>query len=259
MVKLLKEANRIITLWREYGPDSKRIDLNIIFREIVLPSSDGDRCAVKLDEFDSFEGMMLRPNDESFWIIAVNSRVLYRPRRNFTFAHEIGHFIGHRKLRRSFRCSTENINDFQSDDLEREANAFAAHVLMPPDIVRDFDERHLFSYEAICELSELLFVSKEAAAYRWVALSRRRIGYVVSRDGFVTKGRASDALFRDGLFFRSGDELPSESMALKVKSGGEILSSEVNPGVWHRTEGCKEDSYAAFHGGYIYTFLDFDE
>lgn len=258
MAKLLKEANRIITLWRTHGPNTPKINLETVFNEIVLPSSSGDTCKIVYEYFDSFEGLMARQADTKEWRIGVNKNISYRPRRNFTLAHEIGHFIGHRYKQDLFQCSIENLNDFQNEGLEKEANEFAAHLLMPPDIVRQFDEERVFSHEAVSDLAAEQGVSRAAAAYRWIELSNRRIGFAISRDGFFNNGRASDNAYRQGVFFRQGDEVPERSLITQVRSEGEEICSTLSDRIWHQTEPCHESSFATTQGGYIYTYLDFD-
>ncbi len=201
MVKLIREANRIITLWRRHGPNEDRLDLEVVFNEIVIPTSSGDRCEIIYSYFDSFEGLMIRQGEMKEWRIGINTSISYKPRRNFTLAHEIGHFIGHRYKQNEFQCSVENLNDFQNEQLEKEANNFAAHLLMPPDIVRQFDRERVFSHEAVSELAAKQGVSRAAAAYRWVELSSRKIGFVISRDGFFNNGRASGKAYQGGVFF----------------------------------------------------------
>jgi hypothetical protein len=258
MAKLLKEANRIITLWRSFGPNETKIDLETVFNEIVLPTSSGDTCAIVYEHFDSFEGLLARLEDTREWRIGINKNIFYRPRRNFTLAHEIGHFIGHRYKQNVFQCSIENLNDFQNEGLEKEANEFAAHLLMPADTVRQFDSEHVFSHESVSELAALHGVSRAAAAYRWIELSGRRIGFAVSRDGFFNNGRASERAYKEGVYFRQGDEVPTTSLVANVHREGEVSCSVLDKRVWHQTAPCHESSYVTTQGGYVYTYLDFD-
>jgi hypothetical protein len=54
-------------------------------------------------------------------------------RRRFTIAHEIGHFVLHPERVRSERSGSTN---WASQSIEREADAFAAELLMPEHLVR---------------------------------------------------------------------------------------------------------------------------
>lgn len=53
-------------------------------------------------------------------------------RRNWTIAHELGHWTMHRYMRREFANAPGDKSLF-----EREANAFAAEFLMPTEVVRE--------------------------------------------------------------------------------------------------------------------------
>lgn len=258
MVKLLKEANRIITLWRAYGPNTTRLDLEKVFNEIVLPSSNGDNCKVVHSAFDSFEGLMARKAGSQEWRIGVNTNIIYEPRRNFTFAHEIGHFIGHRYEQDVFQCTFDNLNNFQVAGFEQEANEFASHVLMPADIMREFDTQREFGHAAVSDLALLFGVSRAAAAYRWINLTNRHIAFAVSRDGCFCQGRASDKLYSKGVYFRQGQDIPPASLIVKLSEEGQELSDIVDKRVWHEALCCHESSYATTQGGYVYTYLDFD-
>ena len=103
------------------------------------------------------------------------------PRRRFSAAHELGHYLLH------FQPSTEacvwddtigTITEPSPDDdweelaeMEREANHFAAVLLMPDSKVRRFCQDHRQRYQAseaflIHHLASELLVSREAARWR---------------------------------------------------------------------------------------------
>jgi Zn-dependent peptidase ImmA (M78 family) len=96
-------------------------------------------------------------------------------RQRFTIAHEIGHYVmhkdsiklfideGYRVAYRDDRSSTGEIRR------EREANAFAAALLMPRNLVTDKVESLRFDLgddEALRELASDFGVSTQAMAYR---------------------------------------------------------------------------------------------
>ena len=69
--------------------------------------------------------------------IVVNSQIENVGRKNFTYAHEMGHYFLLHKLSQRF-CSAENIEGGEQvkDPQEVEANYFASCFLMPKDYVR---------------------------------------------------------------------------------------------------------------------------
>lgn len=153
-------------------------------------------------------------------------------------------------------CTTGNINDFDVLPLEVEANEFAADLLMPADEFRIAANNEKFSHKTITEISERFTVSRAAAAYRWIKLSSRKVGFVISRDGMICGGRASEKLLKMGVFFRSGDEMPNGDSHMPPKLG-QVIERAVPPKVWHALYDCQESIYRAEVGDYVYTYLDF--
>jgi hypothetical protein len=102
------------------------------------------------------------------------------PRRRFTAAHELGHFVLHRATMGQFRADTDatlrEADDDVADQMEREANRFAAELLMPADVCRARAGELLDQYGCcprgvlVYRLSSELLVSREALRYRLQAL-----------------------------------------------------------------------------------------
>jgi hypothetical protein len=99
------------------------------------------------------------------------------PRRRFTAAHELGHFVLHRETMGRFRADTpeavlETADAENAADMEREANRFAAEMLMPAEVcaarademVREHGccPRIVLAHKLAAEL----LVSREAMGYR---------------------------------------------------------------------------------------------
>ena len=97
------------------------------------------------------------------------------PRRRFTAAHELGHAVLHRDRMGRYRVDTDKTlleGGDATDELEREANAFAAELLMPEEVVRA-RAVELKTLHGCCpsgvlayRLSAELLVSREAMRYR---------------------------------------------------------------------------------------------
>lgn len=257
-MKPKREANRITNIWRIAGPGSHSINLESVVYEILNQSSEGDIAEICSDKFDKFDGALLRKeNKKNTWIIVLNKRINNIGRRRFTLAHEIGHFVGHRYTREKFECTRKQLHDFSEDDLEVEANEFSSQLLMPPDLIRPYvhDE---FTIAGLSDIANQLAVSKQAAALRWVEISKKRpVGFVVSRDGMVCWGRTSAAAYKRGIFFRSGIEVPAGSLTFAAKVPGQKISASCDPGIWHGEYGCSEHVYFTSIGDYTYTCLDF--
>jgi Zn-dependent peptidase ImmA (M78 family) len=86
-------------------------------------------------------------------------------RQRFTIAHELGHlFLHHGELK--FR---DHITMLGIDPMEREANQFAAELLMPEWLLRTF-----MTDRTVDELAALFDVSPQAMGIRMQALRRGR-------------------------------------------------------------------------------------
>src|SRR5690242_18773330 len=112
-------------------PDVRQVAaaLKVPIRERAL-----DRC----------EGLLVRIKGTARGAIAVRASIRENSRKLFTIAHELGHLLlpGHDDLG---VCAPEAIENWSSDlrAKEREANAFAAELLMPRAVVlRHITQQH---------------------------------------------------------------------------------------------------------------------
>ena len=67
--------------------------------------------------------------------IIYNDNIVEAGRKNFTIAHELGHYSLHAN-NSDLKCSINDLNNFgdippHGENIEREANVFAANLLMP--------------------------------------------------------------------------------------------------------------------------------
>ncbi|TLY30823.1 MAG: ImmA/IrrE family metallo-endopeptidase [Nitrospirae bacterium] len=130
---------------------------------------------------DDISGMLFRNDDHT--IIGVNSAHA-STRQRFTIAHEIGHLLLHRgKL---FVDTSVKFRDAKSslatDRGEIEANAFAAELLMPSDMIhlevqKKLGKNPTHSMQSLIEeMSESFGVSQQAMEYRLANLGILSLG-----------------------------------------------------------------------------------
>ena len=130
---------------------------------------------------DEIAGLLVVQDDNG--MIGVNTNQA-PARQRFTIAHEIGHFLLHRKempvfidkqfFKPYFAAFRDSASSAGEDRLEREANAFAAALLMPSALVRSAIAElrgNIADEEAIEELAKKFQVSRQAMTFRVAKLT----------------------------------------------------------------------------------------
>jgi Zn-dependent peptidase ImmA (M78 family) len=107
-------------------------------------------------------------------IIVINDQIQYQSRRDFTIAHELGHYLMHQDglIQHFDTLSTMTWfdNSLKNQILiqEYEANTFAAEILLPSTIFQKEIERKFFSLELIKSVADKYKVSQSSIIYRFV-------------------------------------------------------------------------------------------
>ena len=118
--------------------------------------------------------------------------------RRFTVAHELGHYFLDGHYKHIFADgNSRHVSDsgYSSDDpFEREADAFAAALLMPPGLFKSACARVAPGFKAIETLSEKCVTSLTATAIRYADLSDDPIAVIGSKDNRVQFTFMSDLL-----------------------------------------------------------------
>lgn len=126
------------------------------------------------DDRQPLAGLLFRLRDNGLAFVNADDNLV---RRRFTAAHELGHFLLHRDRMPGYIAdATINETDDETDDLEPEANRFAAELLMPEEVIRA-RATELMTEHKVCprivlavRLASELLVSREAIRYRLKSL-----------------------------------------------------------------------------------------
>ena len=122
--------------------------------------------------------------------------------RRFTVAHELGHYFLEGHYKHIFaEGNSRHVSDsgYSSDDpFERDADAFAAALLMPEGLFRAACGRIAPGFKAIESLAEKCVTSLTATAIRYAVLSDDPIAVVCSKDNRVQFAFVSDPLKQRG-------------------------------------------------------------
>lgn len=135
------------------------------------------------------EGMLLpNPHCAGEWGIVYNETIRSAGRRNFTLAHELGHYLLHRQANpRGLQCTSRNMADWDEarNRIEAEANTFASYLLMPLDDFRAQIKGRIIDIDVMTELADRYAVSLTAAILKWMTITDKRAMIVVGKEGFI--------------------------------------------------------------------------
>jgi hypothetical protein len=190
---------------------------------------------------DGIDGMLSKRKNHRDWCISYDEKVIVPGRINFTVAHELGHYLLHRKLRDKFKCGQAEMMDYDSVEsrrLESQANTFASYLLMPRN---DFDAQikgHELSFELLGHCAERYQTSLTATALKWLEFTEEAAMLVVAdHDEFICWSYCSQSAKRLGAYKSPGEMVPPSAIAHLMANPSRVRESRrVSPGVWHATE-----------------------
>ena len=112
---------------------------------------------IELADDETISGLLL-PSLGEIWVNA-DEAAQWPARRRFTIAHELGHWVLHRTGQQALFCRKASVDEEPGAPAttkpalpveESEANAFAAALLMPAELVRRHYERCEGDFERLC-------------------------------------------------------------------------------------------------------------
>lgn len=218
-----KEANRI-TKFLDLGLNgADRFPVNIkkIALELTPEFNRDPIVAVNGGSMgNSVDGMLIKHDTKEEWAIFFNTDVTHPGRTSFTLAHELGHYMIHRHRHSTgkFECSkrdmlSENDGD---ENIEQEANIFAASLLMPNHDFRSQTDGTPFSFDLMDHCAHRYGVSRTAAILKWLDLTKHRAVAILSEDGGMHWAKSSNNAYRSGRYYATRQtfcEVPPESNA----------------------------------------------
>jgi hypothetical protein len=219
----------------------------------------GENCGKRLQEIlpeiglqlhyrkaTSYEGALLRMKGIPRGYIVLSSEVQEVRRQHFTLGHEIGHYLLPDQQDLSQPCGKTQIESWDEALLkpERDANQFAAEILMPRSILQPFlrESPRFILVEQVAQACE---TSLTASAYRLCELSSFRIAMVWSQGLRVRWYKPSQEFFR---WVRKGDVRP-ESYAFDAFQGRPVPTTfeSVSASAWLFEKGLMPDARILEH------------
>ena len=190
---------------------------------------------VEKADIPNFEGMLSSNEDKSKWMIVYNSSLNSRGRIRFTKAHELGHYVLHRKMQEEFLCSrSDMLNWSEGASIESQADNFASYLLMPLDDFRSQIGGQL-NLDSLGHCADRYGVSLTASILKWLSYTSEKAVLVMSNDGYMNWASSSDAAYKAGAFYKTRKniiELPSASLASDNKVESEKSGLRLPAKIW---------------------------
>lgn len=196
-------------------------DLSVGNETIIKRIANFEGVEIHYDDYGShFDGMLVRDGDE-FHIHVNETKGNYEgsKRSRFTISHELGHFFleEHREAMKAedYSPHASNFSLDHENPIEREADYFAACLLMPRIKFREFTGRREFSLNIIKEVSDSFNVSVHSATRRFIEIGTHEIFVVFSRDNKVLYYDKSEDFPNLPFKFKVGASLPKHTVAFE--------------------------------------------
>lgn len=205
----LAEAAR---LWSLYGFKSPQ--------ELVIENLAMAMNIIVVDaRLDSASARLVRQGD--YGLIRVSDRLFLSGQRRFAIAHELGHFVLHKKVSQLLACTDADIRgSYRTSPFEIEASIFAGALLMPQELFETRTAKTVPTTEIIKGLADEFDTSLTATALRYVETSRDYCVVVVSENNKIRWWRASESFANHDLSIERKQALPKFSAAAAYFQNG---------------------------------------
>lgn len=231
------EAIKLSRVWQQVCGDDFPIRASELAREWSRSVAPEEPIgSVLAQDLPGFEAGLFWLKTKREWTVLYRAHEGLPGRSNFTIAHELGHYVLHRRQRDLFQCSQEATLGAGAL-IEREADEFASFLLMPIPDFKNQVRSSPITLDLLGHCADRYQVSLTAAALKWLSFTEESAIIVVAREGMVLWWRASDSARRTAFaHFHSGKELPPEALAVsgnKLASATDFRSGvEHDAGVW---------------------------
>ncbi|RQO35983.1 hypothetical protein DBR37_06445 [Herminiimonas sp. KBW02] len=237
-------GSRLATIWQQMGM-SFPINVSLIASEYTTRYPD-PISKIKGHDVSGIEGMLIKRESKTDWVILYDATVEVPGRLNFTLAHELGHYFLHRHLFNEFKCGQDTLLDYESKNSrkrEAEANKFAGYLLMPLDDFRKQIVGETVTLNLLSHCAKHYGTSLTATTLKWLEFTEEAAMLVVGRDDFICWSYPSPAARKLGAYLSPGSPVPDS--AIERLNCGRLIDGintniRVAPGVWHSSQEAEE-------------------
>lgn len=193
----------------------------------------GHRLIIDEEYTESHEGRVYY--NGQYGVITINKNIRETGKKNFTIAHEVGHFL--LDTRRHYMCKKYDIAMIKTyKEIENEANEFAAELLMPEEWYSEETGTIEKDTSGIKSGAEKFNVSLTASAIRYSQAGKTPIAVIMSEKGKV-KWRSINKHF-PFIFIPKGYAVNSYSSANDFYTGKPLNTEpeEIRPEAWFQED-----------------------
>ena len=163
--------------------------------------------AIKLENFTA--GLFYM-NKKNSWLILYN-KDLGKTRRNFSIAHELGHYFLHRNLKNHNNNLT---NDYYTK-LEKEADSFAASLLIPNISFLSFLKGKSISAQFFSNVCKKYNVSLTTAILKWLSITFLDVLLIVAQNNTIIWSKKGNNFSYKSIFIGKNSNFNKVNIELK--------------------------------------------
>lgn len=191
---------------------------------------------VRAANIKGFDGALFPDDGRKKWLLLYNDAVSSLGRVRFTQAHELGHYILHRRRKESFQCSDADMQNWSEDekDIEGQADLFASYLLMPLDDYRK-QITSAVNLDLLGHCADRYGVSLTAAILKWLRYTDEKAVLVMSNDGFINWACSSEPAAKAGAFFQTRNNVipvPNRALAANADVKHDRLGTQIPASIW---------------------------
>lgn len=199
---------------------------------------------VKEADLRNCDGRLVMKNGRS--IVTVDAKIEFEQRKRYVLAHELGHILLHGDKEASFTDDDSTLDGYKKGLQEKEANDFAAELLMPADSFKAACDKKKICPALIGELAEKFNTSLTSIVYRFVDLGNHPIATFYSKNKKVQYWKKSS-----DLYYKIPDinklDVPTDSVANEFYIYNRIYPKrdavqEINKSTWFELGKYDKDS-----------------
>jgi Zn-dependent peptidase ImmA (M78 family) len=125
-------------------------------------------------------------SSQNYSKITVNSNLLNSAQRRFAVAHELGHFILHRGIKKYYSDDERSFYKYHQDGShEVEANEFASELLMPVRRFKDYSMNKSFDVDLIMDIATYFETSITSTSIKYSTFGHEPVATIFTQDGVI--------------------------------------------------------------------------